>query len=97
MFEGPIKSCTLNGFLNLRLLVPPKKSTIKKMKPACAFNYCLKYIFYVSLASIYIVGSKGIDVDMKNIKITGPGIRPDKIVLPARYFFINLYQNKLTR
>lgn len=67
------------------------------MKPACEFNFCLKYICYVSLISIYIVGSKGIDVDIKNITITGPGIRPDKIVLPARYFFINLYQNKLMR
>lgn len=67
------------------------------MKPAFVFSFCLKYICYVSLASIYIVGSKGIDVDIKNIKITGPGIRPDKIVLPARYFFINLYQNKLIR
>lgn len=66
------------------------------MKLACVFNYCLKYL-YVSLASIYIVVCKGNNVDITNIQVTGPGLRPDKIVLPARYFFIHLHQNKLVR
>lgn len=30
--------------------------------------------------------------DLKKTKVWGPGLQPDKIVLPARYFFIEAAQ-----
>ncbi|CAL4109437.1 unnamed protein product, partial [Meganyctiphanes norvegica] len=41
--------------------------------------------------------AKKIKVDMKKSRAYGPGLQPDKIVFPARYFFIELYDTKGNR
>jgi hypothetical protein len=40
------------------------------------------------LDSMLLVSSKGSVVDPAECKIWGPGLYPDQIVMPARYFYI---------
>lgn len=32
------------------------------------------------------------EFDIKNTKLWGPGLKPDEIVLPVRYFYIELFK-----
>ncbi|KAK3868882.1 hypothetical protein Pcinc_025762 [Petrolisthes cinctipes] len=42
-------------------------------------------------------GGKKIKLDLKKTRVFGPGLQPDKIVYPARYFFIQLHDTKGNR
>lgn len=49
-----------------------------------------------SLFIVEVIGGK-VAVDPKKCKVWGPGLNPDKIVLPARYFFVEAFDKHAKR
>ncbi|KAK8746945.1 hypothetical protein OTU49_016907, partial [Cherax quadricarinatus] len=47
-------------------------------------------LFFLSVLC-HVNGGSELEVDLKKTKVYGPGLQPDQIVYPVRYFFIELY------
>jgi hypothetical protein len=45
-------------------------------------------LLFIVLDSILLVSSEGSVVDPAESQVWGPGLYPDQIVMPARYFYI---------
>lgn len=43
---------------------------------------------WIIIFIFYIIYCKSEELNLKNIKIWGPGLNPENIIMPARYFFI---------
>jgi len=50
--------------------------------------FLLLLLYSFILEGVPIVSSKGSLVDPTECRIWGPGLFPDQIVMPARYFYI---------
>lgn len=57
----------------------------------------LALVLVVFSLSALANGGKKFKVDVKATKAHGPGLEPDKIVIPVRYFFIEVYDTKGNR
>lgn len=51
--------------------------------------YNMRLCFIVVYLFITIICCQTLNSDVNNMKAWGPGLTPNKIVMPARYFFID--------
>lgn len=54
-------------------------------------------LIYIFCVYCCVGRGKKFKVDVKRTKVYGPGLQPDKVVYPVRYFFIELYDTKGNR
>ncbi|XP_064103560.1 protein O-glucosyltransferase 2-like isoform X2 [Macrobrachium nipponense] len=55
------------------------------------------FVFLLFLTFGPSEGGKKYKIDVKRTKVFGPGLQPEKIVYPVRYFFIEVYDTKGNR
>lgn len=79
-------------------------STILSFYFIYAWCACCKMNTFYAIFLVFLLGPLGVlaqnpkkpmirhSFDLKKTKVWGPGLHPDKIVLPARYFYIEAAQ-----